>query len=419
MKFRTDTYTAITLFGIVEVDFPEDGGVVFDGPASAVEHLKSVIDGRTGTNGISLTPQNLEPYDFYHFCQPKGSMVTILEPWDDLLSGRSPYRNNDDDEGDGYAVMDDASGMGMNLDSVGGVRLLDMRRDLKLATTVQEKLTIMRAMLSHLDNMRDKEDKTPDVGPFGPILTQYHHNAQEAIEALTKLQDGEAVAALHHPEIGDIDLVWGRAPEGGKDGFGLAKLIVKHPEVLQDLQGFLSRLRKDPAQSGGNRIRLVDERGTAIVRLQWEGQSKKWLLTAFEDKALGVVTRTDIGNFEAKDDTASLGTEGNQSLTEIGEAVQDVYVMEENGKRFVQLFSLQQGPGGASEATLKKYGAFLKLGTDIGESNVWLISLDRYLANSKNLKKYAITKAGKRMGERLGKAMRAVVKAAAATAEQR
>ena len=43
MKFRTDTYTAITLFGIVEVDFPEDGGVVFDGPASAVEHLKSVI----------------------------------------------------------------------------------------------------------------------------------------------------------------------------------------------------------------------------------------------------------------------------------------------------------------------------------------------------------------------------------------
>ncbi len=150
--------------------------------------------------------------------------------------------------------------------------------------------------------------------PFGPILTQYRYDAQGAIKALTELKSGEAVAALHHPEVGDIDLVWGKAPEGGTDGFGLAKLVKKHPEVLQDLQGFLDRLHKDPKQSGKNRIRLIDNRGTAVVRLQWEGKSKKWLLTAFENNTPGATTRTDIGSLAIKDDTASLEAGSGQSL---------------------------------------------------------------------------------------------------------
>lgn len=150
--------------------------------------------------------------------------------------------------------------------------------------------------------------------PFGPILTQYRYDAQGAIKALTELKSGEAVAALHHPEVGDIDLVWGKAPEGGTNGFGLAKLVKKHPEVLQDLQGFLDRLHKDPKQSGKNRIRLIDNRGTAVVRLQWEGKSKKWLLTAFENNTPGATTRTDIGSLAIKDDTASLEAGSGQSL---------------------------------------------------------------------------------------------------------
>lgn len=194
MKFSTDTYTAITPFGIVEVDFPEDGGVVFDGAISAVEHLKAVIDECTGTNGISLTPQNLEPYDFYHFCQPKGSMVTILEPWDDLLSGRSPYRNNDDDEGDGYAVMDDASGMGMNLASAGNMSLLDMRRDLKMAPTVREKLTIMRAMLSHLNDTGALAAQDEAQQPRNPSGRFYEFNPNR--KRSQRVKDNEAAMAL-------------------------------------------------------------------------------------------------------------------------------------------------------------------------------------------------------------------------------
>lgn len=85
MMHRTDTYTASTPFGAVEVDFPEDGGSVFTGDAAAVDYLKSVICQQVGQGGISLTPENLEPIDFLNFCQPKGSGIVIIEPFDDLM----------------------------------------------------------------------------------------------------------------------------------------------------------------------------------------------------------------------------------------------------------------------------------------------------------------------------------------------
>ncbi len=158
------------------------------------------------------------------------------------------------------------------------------------------------------------ETVAPEVGPFGPILTQYYHDAQGAIKALTALQNGEAVAALYHPDVGDIDLVWGKEGTSNSDGLGLAKLVKWHPEVLGDLQGFLNRLRKDEATSGPNRIRLVDGQDKAVVRLQWDGKAKNWLLTAFESNAPKDSTRTDTGAADVKDDTASLNPERNQSV---------------------------------------------------------------------------------------------------------
>lgn len=155
----------------------------------------------------------------------------------------------------------------------------------------------------------------PEVGPFGPVLTQYRHDAQGAIAALMSLRDGEAVAALHHPDVGDIDLVWGNA-----DGFGLAKIAVKHPEVMGDLQGFLSRLHKDTEKSGKNRIRLVDDGGNAVVSLDWKGERKVWLLTAFEKKA-GAATRMDTDSDELKGGTARLEPGFDQSVSE-GETTQ-------------------------------------------------------------------------------------------------
>ncbi len=145
------------------------------------------------------------------------------------------------------------------------------------------------------------------TGPFGPVHEQFQHNARAAIARLMADQDGEAVAALHHPDVGDIDLVWGKEPSKGQEGYGLAKIAAKHPEVLGDLQGFLTRLSVDPSRSGTNRIRLRDKTGHAVVRLDWERERKTWLLTAFEEKAGGSAT-TDTATQKVGDDTARPGT---------------------------------------------------------------------------------------------------------------
>lgn len=160
----------------------------------------------------------------------------------------------------------------------------------------------------------------PKTGPFGPVHENFRGDAQGAIERLKQDKTGEAIAALNHPEVGDIDLVWGQAPEGKKQGFGLAKLIAKHPEVVDDLQGFLDRLHKDEARSGENRIRLVDDTGHAVVRLDWEGKQKKWLLTAFDSEGAGSATRTDTGAVKPEDDTASSGT-GTDTVDEIADEI--------------------------------------------------------------------------------------------------
>lgn len=148
------------------------------------------------------------------------------------------------------------------------------------------------------------ELRSDDDGPFGSILEGYEGKPREAIDRLLADQGGEARAVLTHPDLAEpIDLVYGEAPSAGREGYGLAKIAAKHPEVLDDLQGFLSRLKKDEANSGPNRARLADETGMAVVRLDFDGRSKTWLMTAYEKRA-GKDATTDTVPSKAPDDTA-------------------------------------------------------------------------------------------------------------------
>ena len=178
-------------------------------------------------------------------------------------------------------------------------------------------------------NAQDKADAfirtltAQEVGPFGPILTQYRGDAQGAIKALTDLKDGEAVAALNHPDVGDIDLVWGKegsAAEDYEDGMGLAKIIKKHSEVLDDLQGFVSSLSVQKRSE--NRVILANRSGRALVRLDWDGKVKHWLLTAYdEEKKASVANEGRTGVSAGADSTppAEQGTEARQSVAQLPE----------------------------------------------------------------------------------------------------
>lgn len=114
------------------------------------------------------------------------------------------------------------------------------------------------------------------------------------------------MGALHHKDIGDIDLVWGKEGTAKSDGFGLAKLAKYHPEVLGNLQEILDTMVV--VKRTDNRVQLESETHQASVRLTWDGEKKNWLLTAFEKKNSVSDNTTDtVGTAESgkRNDTAT------------------------------------------------------------------------------------------------------------------
>lgn len=153
-----------------------------------------------------------------------------------------------------------------------------------------------------------KDIKPVGLGSFGNIYNQFRGNAKAAIEFLKKVRGGEAVGALHHKDIGDIDLVWGKEGTGHSDGYGLSKLVKYHPEVLDNLQEILNDMRV--VSSSKNRVNLESETHKAGVRLTWDGERKSWLLTAFKKETSASDKRTDTAATSLEGDTALSQTEG-------------------------------------------------------------------------------------------------------------
>lgn len=139
-------------------------------------------------------------------------------------------------------------------------------------------------------------------GPFGEIYIQFKGKPREAIDFLMKKKSGEAIGALYHKDVGDIDLVWGKERTGHSDGFGLAKLVKYHPEVLDNLQDILNDMQVTTRNS--NRINLESTTHKATIRLEWDGNKKNWLLTAFEKENPASTKTTDTDTTSLRGGTA-------------------------------------------------------------------------------------------------------------------
>jgi N12 class adenine-specific DNA methylase/GGDEF domain-containing protein len=119
---------------------------------------------------------------------------------------------------------------------------------------------------------------TPDGKPeaeFGPVHTEYRNDPAGAIRRLMADKTGEAI--VNHPDLGEISLIYG-------DGrAGLSHIAERRGE------DFLKRLPKlfengtvytKPNQPG--RVFLGNDRKEATIRLDWNGQAKTWLVSAYE-----------------------------------------------------------------------------------------------------------------------------------------
>lgn len=129
------------------------------------------------------------------------------------------------------------------------------------------------------------------VGPYGPIFqADEFSDWGTSVRELQARQSGEIPGGLSHPDVGPIDVVWGRYDRARPNkGGGLSKIIDKHPEVIERLPEILAGM--EVTQRSENRIRLASADHRAVVRLDYDGEAKTWLMTAFEyDRRAGKTT---------------------------------------------------------------------------------------------------------------------------------
>jgi len=99
---------------------------------------------------------------------------------------------------------------------------------------------------------------------------------EDARDRLIADQAGVIEGALFHKDVGPIDVLW-----GGDKG-GLAKIVQKHQEVLDRLPELLDQM--GVKSQSKNRVVLQSLDHRAVVRLDFDGQTQHWLLSAYQVK---------------------------------------------------------------------------------------------------------------------------------------
>jgi endonuclease YncB( thermonuclease family) len=152
----------------------------------------------------------------------------------------------------------------------------------------------------------------PETGPHGPIFRQEANDYPAAVARLREAKTGEVPGVLYNPVVGDIDLVWGDASR-----FGLSKIIARHPEVVDDLDDIIARLpvKQRPEETGNNRWVLEDESHRAVISPDYNGDPKRWLVTAFlkKDAPGGQTSRRD----PLTPDGGSTGAEQGRGISDL------------------------------------------------------------------------------------------------------
>ena len=173
------------------------------------------------------------------------------------------------------AVSNEAQQIGTSPDVVGSAPRVIDRLDLSDRIAGMAEETPIPSRSAPVDDWDEFADVEPEVGPHGPIHSHLATNYRAALDRLMTDQDGEVPGALSHPEIGAIDLIWGNR------NAGLAHIAAKHPEVLDDLPEIIAGMQVKRTQPHARRIQLESADHMASVALDWHGESKRWLLTAY------------------------------------------------------------------------------------------------------------------------------------------
>jgi hypothetical protein len=144
-------YQVLTPAGSFDAVFGEDETPVeYRGNDTAIQFFKNylAVNQLSGEHGHLLNADNLEPDDLYGFCQPTGSGISVLPPFDDLMFYAQDEQFNNDP---GSPVLDNTTQEFDNVATVTGIEKLKLAKELggirgniKTVTSGIEKLKLVK-----------------------------------------------------------------------------------------------------------------------------------------------------------------------------------------------------------------------------------------------------------------------------------
>ena len=153
------------------------------------------------------------------------------------------------------------------------------------------------------------------IAEFGTNYAEFYRDGANAIAKILREKQGQVAGAFYKEELGDIDLVWGVEGSSKSDGWGLAKIAKYHPEVLGKLDDLIQDL--PIVKETPNRYQLENDDYKIAIRKDFEGQSRNWVLTAFEKKESIARRRTDLPSTESATKKTTLVNAKEDSTTNL------------------------------------------------------------------------------------------------------
>lgn len=165
----------------------------------------------------------------------------------------------------------------------GSAQIADRQVDIRALDNVKtedgaQSPALTRATDTELRELRD----APELGSFGPMFRDIENDPEAAITRLMAEKNGEVPVAFRHPDqrIGEVALVY------GNEKYGLRHIEAKHPEMIPEIPRLLREGRVIEDDQGLPRIYLTDDAeppAYTVLRLDWDGQDKTWVVTSFRD----------------------------------------------------------------------------------------------------------------------------------------
>jgi hypothetical protein len=161
--------------------------------------------------------------------------------------------------------------------------------------------------LEYKGGQRAVESKPLKKSFFGTIWDKFTGKPKEAIQQLLEAKEGEVPAAMNKRGLGTIDFVYGVK---GKGGYGISHIEETHPGVLKLIPDIIDK-GNIVKSSNPDRVYIQTPDHRAVVRLDWNKQTKRWLMTAFDfEKNLAPSSKTSFSKTAAiaKDSGAMVDT---------------------------------------------------------------------------------------------------------------